>query len=150
MSLTPIFPQFAKACVEFVKPRGFPRPFAALDWCPRCGQPDWAHQAGHADRIARVRDLDPDQAADVLEYLCEYAPAAVEVACDVVRVGGDGGAVGDEGLAESFCRQCGASLTMRVVGGSGWWHFRDTPDGDRRWLDADHLPVFGWRAATAS
>jgi hypothetical protein len=149
MSLTPIFPQFAGACDAFVKPRGFPRPFAALDWCPRCGQPDWAHQAGHADRVAWVRDLDPDRMADVLEYLCEYAPAAVDVACGAVRGAGDCREVGGEGLAESFCVRCGASLTMRVAGGSGWWHCYDTPGGDRRWLTADHPPVLGWRAAAA-
>jgi hypothetical protein len=147
MSLTPIFPQFAKACVEFVKPRGFPRPFAALDWCRRCGQPDWAHQAGHADRVTWVRDLAPDRMADVLQYLCEYAPGALDVACDAVREARDRWAVEGEGLAESFCMKCDASLAMRVAGGSGWWHYRDTPDGDRCWLAADHPPVPGWRTA---
>ena len=147
MSLTPIFPQFARACDAFVKPRGFPRPFGALDWCPRCGQPDWAHQAGHADRVAWVHDLDADRMTDVLEYLCEYAPAAIDIACEAVREAGDCWAVEGDGLAESFCIKCGVSLTVRAVGGSGWWHYDDTPDGDRRWLNADHLPVPGWRTA---
>jgi hypothetical protein len=150
MSLRPIFPQFAGACDEFVKPRGFPRPFAALDWCQRCGQPDWAHQAGHADRVTRVRDLDPDLMVDVLEYLCEYAPGALDVACDAVRAAGDCRADGGEVLAESFCMECGTSLTVRAAEGAGLWHYYDTPAGDRRWLNADHRPVLGWRKATTT
>src|SRR5215469_4154820 len=84
MSLTPIFPQFAKACVEFVKPRGFPRPFAALDWCPRCGQPDWAHQADGTDRIALLSRLGERQRGDMLRYVCEYSPATFDIALEAV------------------------------------------------------------------
>jgi hypothetical protein len=75
VSLTPILPHFA-ACGEFVRPTGFPRPFAALDWCKRCGQPDWAHQADGPDRLLRLDALDHDDMTHALTYLAEYSPGA--------------------------------------------------------------------------
>lgn len=138
MSLTPIFPQFAHACGHFVKPAGYPRPFAALDWCPRCGQPDWAHQDGHAERVARSRDMDPDLMADLLEYLCEYSPGAFDVICDAVR------ARADEPLAEPYCVTCGCPVAMFPADGLRYRHYRELPDGDCLRYDADHETVLGW------
>ena len=87
MSLKPLFPQFAAACPHFEGPRGFPRPFAALDWCPRCGQPDWAHQADAPERMRRLGTLDPGDMADALAYLAEYSPGALDFVLDVIEPG---------------------------------------------------------------
>jgi hypothetical protein len=83
-SAQPIFPQSATACGEFVRPAQFPRSFAAFDWCPRCGQPDWAHQAGSGDRIARFRSLGPERMSAMLRSLCQYSPGLFDLLLDQV------------------------------------------------------------------
>jgi hypothetical protein len=84
VSVQPVFPQSAAACGEFVRAPLFPRPFAAFDWCPRCGLPDWAHRAGSGDRIARFRSLDPERMSAMLRYLCQYSPALFDLLLDEV------------------------------------------------------------------
>jgi hypothetical protein len=88
-SVQPVLPQSAAvrgeaACGEFVRPTQFPRSFAAFDWCPRCGQPDWAHQAGSGDRIARFRSLDPERMSAMLQSLCQYSPGLFDLLLDQV------------------------------------------------------------------
>jgi hypothetical protein len=147
MSLTPIFPQFARACGQFVKPWGFPRPFAALDWCPRCGQPDWAHQADAPDRLRRLDTLDPGDMADALAYLAEYSPGALDVALAVIGPGDrmlEGGA--EDG---PFCKTCNAPLGMFAADGPYYRHYRDTTDGDAQRYSVDHPTVIAWRPPAA-
>lgn len=91
-SVQPIFPQSAAvcgeaACGEFVRPTQFPRSFAAFDWCPRCGQPDWAHRAGSGDRIARFRSLDRERMSAMLQSLCQYSPGLFDLLLDQVLAG---------------------------------------------------------------
>jgi len=139
MSLRPIFPQFAAACPQFVGPAGYPRPFAAFDWCPRCGQPDWAHQAGHADRTARARELDPERMGDLLEYLCEYSPGMFDVIHDSVR------AQAPEAPDEPYCVTCGSPVAIFAADGMGYRHYRETADGDCLRLRPGHPLALGWR-----
>lgn len=146
MSLRPIFPQFAAACVEFVRPHGFPRPFAALDWCRRCGQPDWAHQVGSADRMARLSSLDADDMSCALEYLAEYSPAALDAILDTI--GAAFPVAEEEASEEPFCTSCGAPLAIFLVDGIRYRHCRETSDGDLERYDAGHPTVIGWRQAT--
>jgi hypothetical protein len=138
----PLFPQFGRACPSFVKPTGFPRPFAALDWCPRCGQPDWAHQADGADRIALLGRLGERQRRDMLRYVCEYSPATFDIALEAVTAPGDPADPAEEDVVEPFCLACGAALALSPDDGR-WRHRRDTP-GARLYLP-DHPTVPGWR-----
>jgi hypothetical protein len=147
MSLTPIFPQFARACGEFVKPRGFPRPFAALDWCPRCGQPDWAHQAGAPARLRRIDTLDPADMADALTYLAEYSPGALDFILDAI--GTAGRMLGSEAEDEPFCKTCNAPLGIFAADGPYYRHYRDAPDGDAHRYSVDHPTVITWRQRAA-
>ena len=143
MSLTPIFPQFARACGEFVKPQGFPRPFAALDWCPRCGQPDWAHQADAPARLRRLDTLDPGDMADALTYLAEYSPGALDFILDVIGPADrmlEGGAED-----EPFCKACNAPLGMFAADGPYYRHYRETKDGDAQRYSVDHPTDIAWR-----
>ena len=145
MSLRPMFPQFAAACGEFVRPYGFPRPFAALDWCRRCGQPDWAHQRGSADRMARLSALDADDMSCALEYLAEYSPAALDAILDIISAFP---ITQDENSAEPYCTSCGAPLAIFFADGRGYRHYRQTGDGDLERYDSGHPPVIGWRHPT--
>ncbi len=149
MTLKPIFPQFGQACEQFVKPTGFPRPFGALDWCPRCGQPDWAHQAGSDNRYARLNHLDPQRMSDMLEYLCEYAPAAFDVIHDAVRAADHLRDQEAEAMEEPFCVACGAALAIFPADGPYYRHYRETTDGDCHRFSADHRTVIGWHQPTA-
>jgi hypothetical protein len=146
VSLNPIFPQFAAACRHFERPRGFPRPFAALDWCPRCGEPDWAHQADGPGLIRQLDDLDPDDMADALAYLAEYSPGALDVILDVI---GPVGRVPDgEAYEEPFCVTCKAPLAMFAADGPYYRHYREAEDGDAHRYSVDHPTVIGWRRPT--
>jgi hypothetical protein len=146
MSMRPIFPQFAAACRRFEGPRGFPRPFAALDWCPRCGQPDWAHQADAPDRLRRLDALDPGDMSDALAYLAEYSPGALDIILDVI--GPADRAPDSEGDDEPFCVTCGAPLAMFAADGLHYRHYRDTEDGDAQRYSVNHPTVIGWRQPT--
>ena len=153
MTLKPIFPQFGRACGQFVKPTGFPRPFGALDWCPRCGQPDWAHQAGSDNRYARLSQLDPQRMSDMLEYLCEYAPGAFDVIEDTVRAARgrqpkEAGALQAEALEEPYCLTCGVSLAIFPADGLYYRHYRERTDGDCIRFSVEHPTVIGWRQRT--
>jgi hypothetical protein len=142
VSLTPIFPQFAKACGEFVRPRGFPRPFAALDWCPRCGQPDWAHQAGGPDRLLRLDGLDREDMSYALAYLAEYSPATFDTILDAL--GPADRTPDDEANEEPFCATCGAPLGIFMADGPYYRHYRYGEDGDYERYSVDHPTIIGW------
>jgi hypothetical protein len=116
MSLTPILPQFGQACAEFVRTTSFPRPFAALDWCPRCSHPDWAHQADGPDRLQRLDTLDADDMAYALTYLAEYSPATFDTILDAL--GPADRTPDDEANEEPFCVTCGAPLGIFMSDGS--------------------------------
>jgi hypothetical protein len=149
VTLKPIFPQFSRACGQFVRPTGFPRPFGALDWCPRCGQPDWAHQAGSGSRYARLSQLDPQRMSDMLEYLCEYAPGAFDVIDHEVQSAEDCRDQEAEALEEPFCVACGAPLAIFPADGLYYRHYQETPDGECRRFSVEHPTVIGWRQRTA-
>lgn len=146
MSVRPIFPQFAASCAEYVRPRGFPRPFAALDWCQRCGQPDWAHQAGGADRMFRLASLGPDDMAVALAYLAEYSPGALDAVLEAIGVS----PLMDEREAHEapFCLTCGAPLAIFRADGTSYRHYRES-DGDVERYDPGHPTVIGWRDQAA-
>jgi hypothetical protein len=144
--LQPIFPQFAAACAEFVRTGGFPRPFAALDWCPRCGQPDWAHQAGSEERLSRLHHLDPDDMADALAYLAEYSPATLDTILDVI--GTPIPAPGSDLDEEPFCATCSAPLGVFTADGPYYRHYQQGEDGDSHRYSVDHPTVIGWRQRT--
>ena len=145
MSVRPIFPQFAAACGEYICPRGFPRPFAALDWCRRCGQPDWAHQAGSAERMARLGTLDAQDMSCALAFLAEYSPAAFDIILETIGVT----PVAERETAEEpFCTSCGASLAIFHADGMRYRHYRDASGGDLERYEADHPTVIGWRHPT--
>jgi hypothetical protein len=150
VTLKPIFPQFSRACGQFVKPIGFPRPFGSLDWCPRCGQPDWAHQDGAGNRYARLMRLDPQRMSDMLQYLCEYAPAAFDVIDEAVEAAEDRHSQEAETLEEPFCAACGAPLAVFPADGPYYRHYRETADGDCHRFSVEHPTVLGWRQSTAS
>jgi hypothetical protein len=145
MSLTPIFPQFAAACPEFVRPAGFPRPFAALDWCPRCGEPDWAHQAGGPDRLLRLDGLDPDDMTCALAYLAEYSPAAFDTILDAL--GPAGPATQDDASEVPYCATCGAPLAIFMADGPYYRHYQETNDDYQRY-SVDHPTTLAWRKPT--
>jgi hypothetical protein len=148
VSLTPIFPQFAAACAEFVRPKGFPRQFAALDWCPRCGQPDWAHQADGPDRLLRLDSLDREDMWCALTFLAEYSPATFDTILDAL-VSADH-ALDDEADEEPFCTTCGASLGIFMADGPCYRHYRDSEEDDYQRYSVDHPTVIGWRQPTDS
>lgn len=147
MSLQPIFPQFAAACDEFTGMKGFPRPFAALDWCMRCGQPDWAHQAGGADRMCQLGSMNPEDMSYALAYLAEYSPGAFDAILEAI---GPIGSVPDsEADEEPFCVACGALLGIFMADGPYYRHYSDTADGDARRYSVDHPTIIGWRQRSA-
>lgn len=148
MTLKPIFPQFSRACGQFVKPTGFPRPFGALDWCPRCGQPDWAHQAGTGSRYARLSRMDPQRMSDMLEFLCEYAPGAFDVIDDAVQAAEHERSQAAGPLEEPYCVTCAAPLAVFPADGLDYRHYRETDDGDCLRFSAEHATVLGWRQPT--
>ena len=154
MSLKPIFPQFAAACAEFIRPEGFPRPFAALDWCPRCSQPDWAHQSGTGDRIVRLHALSARAMSDMLEYLCEYSPGAFDTILYAVRADDDDLPYDDHSSQESglveepYCVTCGTSIAIFAADGTGYRHYRESDDGDCERFTVDHPTVIGYRQPT--
>ncbi|HUN33564.1 MAG TPA: hypothetical protein VMU95_16260 [Trebonia sp.] len=162
MTPKPMPAQFSRACGQFVRPTGFPRPFGSLDWCPRCGQPDWAHQADRDHRRIRLSQLDPRRMSDMLRYLCEYAPAAFDVIDDAVRAAEDRRAHGQQTEAgqteaqeaeaqqaespeEPFCLSCGAALAVFPADGLYYRHYRETSDGDCLRFSVEHPTVLGWR-----
>ena len=145
MSLTPIFPQFSRACGEFIRPKGFPRPFAALDWCPRCGQPDWAHQAGASDRMRRIDGLDSQDMTTALAYLAEYSPAALDTILDAI--GPASPALQEEADEEPYCSACGAPLGIFAADGPYYRHYREM-NGDLQRYSVDHPTAIGWRQTT--
>jgi hypothetical protein len=143
--LKPILPQFAEACAEFVRMAGSPRPFAALDWCQRCGQPDWAHQAGGADRMCRIASMNPEDMSYALAYLAEYSPGAFD---DILDAIGPTGRVPDSDADEEpYCASCGATLAIFMDDGPCYRHYRDTDDGDAQRYSVDHPTTIGWRQA---
>jgi hypothetical protein len=135
--------QFAAACGEFVRPQGFPRPFAALDWCPHCGQPDWAHQADGPDRLLRLDGLDSGDMTCALAYLAEYSPATFDTILDAL--GPADRIPGDEASEEPYCATCGAPLGIFLADGPFYRHYRDDEDDCQRY-SVDHPTVIGWRA----
>ena len=149
MTLKPIFPQFGRACGQFVKPTGFPRPFGALDWCPRCGQPDLAHQGGTDQRYTRLSQLDPRRMSDMLEYLCEYAPGAFDVIDGVVRAAEERRDQETGILEEPYCATCDAPLAVFAADGPDYRHYQETTDGDCHRFSVEHPTVIGWRQPTS-
>jgi hypothetical protein len=144
MPVHPILPQFALACGSFVRQAAFPRPFAALDWCPRCGQPDWAHQAGDTARLALLDHLDDQRMSDMLRYLCEYSPATFDILADAVTATTGHPGPPPEDVVEPFCLTCGDCLTISPADGLVWRHYWDTPDGRRLYVPS-HPTTPGWR-----
>jgi hypothetical protein len=144
--MTPIFPQFAAACGEFVPSKGFPRPFAALDWCPRCGEPDWAHQADGPDRLLRLDGLDRDDMSYALAYLAEYAPAAFDTILDALSPVDH--APGEDTDEVPFCATCGAPLGIFMADGPYYRHYRYADDGDYQRYSDDHPTILAWRPTT--
>ena len=147
MSLKPILPQFAASCAVFVRMTGFPRPFAALDWCVRCGQPDWAHQAGGTDRMYCLASMNPVDMSCALAYLAEYSPGAFDAVLDAI---GPIDCLPDSEAddEEPYCVSCGAPLGIFLLDGPYYRHYRDTQDGDRQRYTVDHPTVIGWRQTT--
>jgi hypothetical protein len=148
MPVQPVFPQFSLACDAFARPGGYPRPFGALDWCPRCGQPDWAHRAGADARVAGLRDLDQEQMADMLEYLCTYSPATYDIINDVVAAARGIADLAGEAGQEPFCAECGAPVAVFLPDGPNYRHYRETPDGSCDRWDPAHQTVISWRPRT--
>jgi hypothetical protein len=146
VSLQPILPQFAAACPKFVRSTGFPRPFAALDWCLTCGEPDWAHQAGGPDRLLRLDGLDPDDMSCALAYLAEYSPAAFDTVLDAL--GPTDPATEDDANEVPYCATCGAPLGVFIADSLYYRHYRDSEDGDYQRYSVDHPTVIAWRQAT--
>ena len=146
MSLQPILPQFAAACAEFICTPGSPRPFAALDWCQRCGQPDWAHQVGGADRMVRLACMNPQDMSYALAYLAEYSPGAFDVILDAI---GPTSQVPDSDVDEEpYCATCGAALGIFMEDGHYYRHYTETQHGDCQRYSVDHPTVVSWRQAT--
>ena len=143
MSLQPILPEFTAACAEFIRAKGSPRPFAALDWCQRCGQPDWAHQAGAADRLCRLSTMNPDDMSYALAYLAEYSPGAFDAILDAI--GPTGRLMDSEADEEPYCASCDAPLGIFLADGPYYRHYRDAQDGDRQRYSVDHPTLIDWR-----
>ena len=143
MSLKPILPQFAVACAEFIRMPGSPRPFAALDWCQRCGQPDWAHQVGGADRMCRLATMNSQDMSYALAHLAEYSPGAFDAILDAI---GPTGQLSDRDADEEpYCATCGAPLGIFMADGPRYRHYRETRDGDYQRYSVDHSTVIRWR-----
>ncbi len=148
MSLQPIFPQFSAACAEFALTEGFPRPFAALDWCPRCGQPDWARQAGSNERLSRLHHLDPDDMTDALAYLAEYSPATLDTILDGI-IDTPAPVQGSDLDEELFCATCNAPLGVFTADGPYYRPYQQHgDDGETRRNSVDHPTVIAWRQPT--
>jgi hypothetical protein len=146
VSLKPILPQFAAACAKFVRVKGHPRPFAALDWCQECGQPDWAHQADGPDRMFRLVGMNPNDMSYALTYLAEYSPGAFDAILDAI--GPTGQLPDSEADEEPYCGSCGAPLGIFTADGPYYRHYRDTADGYCQRYSVDHPTVISWRQAT--
>ena len=144
MTLKPILPQFAAACGDYVKPHGFPRPFAALDWCLTCGQPDWAHQASGPDRLLRLDSLDRNDMTCALTFLAEFSPAAFDTILDAL--GPADRTPDDETDEVPYCATCDAPLGIFMADGPYYRHYQETDDDYQRY-SADHPTVIGWRRA---
>ena len=114
--------------------------------CTRCGQPEYAHQAGGRERQARIRGLDSDQMAMALVFLAGYSPAAPDAVLDATGPCDEPAA--DYG-PEPYCTVCGAPAGIFAACGGDWRHFRwdYTPGSKPVVYDAGHAPVIGWRPA---
>ena len=124
---------------------GSPRPFAALDWCQRCGQPDWAHQSGGADRMCQLASMNPEDMSYALAYLAEYSPGAFDAILDAI---GPTGLLPDsEADEEPYCASCGATLAIFMDDGPYYRHYWETEDGDAQRYSVDHPTTIGWRQA---
>jgi hypothetical protein len=88
--------------------------------------------------------------SDMLEYLCEYAPAAFDVIDDAVQAADDQRDQEAEALEEPFCTACGTPLAIFSADGPHYRHYQETADGDCHRFTANHPTVIGWRQATAS
>jgi hypothetical protein len=86
--------------------------------------------------------------SDMLEYLCEYAPAAFDVIDGAVQAAeGDRGPEPDA-LEEPFCVACDAPLAIFPADGLYYRHYRETADGDCHRFSVEHPTVLGWRQPT--
>ena len=85
---------------------GFTGPARPGGQCTRCGQRDYAHQAGGRQRQARIRALDSDQMTMALTFLAGYSPPVLDAVLDATGPCNDEPA-GDYG-PEPYCTVCGA------------------------------------------
>jgi hypothetical protein len=106
--------------------------------------------AESADRLARLKALEPEQLPMALAFLIGYHPrvfdamlAAVEPCRPL--------AAADEPLAqEPYCVKCDAPVGIFLAHGKDYRHYRGvvTATSKPRPYKADHKPVIGWRPAT--
>jgi len=108
---------------------GFTGPARPGGQCTRCGQPDYAHQAGGRERQARIGAPVLDVVLDATRP-CDDEPA------------------GDYG-PEPYCTVCTAPTGIFAAHGGEWRHYRwDYAPGSKPVVyDAGHAPVIGWRPA---
>ena len=115
--------------------------------CARCGQPDWAHQAGASERQDRISTLDGDQMTIALRFLAGYSPATLDAVLDATGPSDDGEP--EDYGPEPYCTRCGAAAGIFAAHGGDWRHYRwDYAPGTKPEVyDAGHAPVIGWRPA---
>jgi hypothetical protein len=85
----------------------------------------------------------------MLEYLCEYAPAAFDVIHDSVQAAEDRHGREAQALEEPFCIACGVPLAIFPADGLYYRHYQETADGDCLRFSVEHPTVIGWRQPAA-
>ena len=98
-----------------------------------------------AERVARIKSLDPERLPLALAFMAGYYPAALDAALDAIEPP----ARNDEADMEPFCLVCDASLGIFLAHGPEYRHYRGvvTATSKPRPYKADHKPVIGWRPA---
>lgn len=99
-----------------------------------------------AERMTRIRSLDPEQLPLALAFLAGYHPLALDAALDAIEPP----AHDDIADMEPYCRVCDVPLGIFLAHGPEYRHYRGvvTATSKPRPYKADHKPVIGWRPAT--
>jgi hypothetical protein len=103
-------------------------------------------RAESADRMARLKALDPERLPMALTFLSGYHPRVFHAILDAVEPG----STDETPDQEPFCVKCDNPVGVFPAHGKEYMHYRGvvTATSKPRPYKADHKPVIGWRLAT--
>lgn len=98
-----------------------------------------------AERMTRIRSLDPEQLPLALTFLVGYHPLALDAALNAIEP-----PARDDGAdMEPYCQACNAPVGVFLAHGPDYRHYRGVVSATSkpRPYKADHKPMIGWRPA---